>query len=68
VTAPGGEGELGEKSTHEGAAYAGTVEDRQRIYGSNVLPAPKSKSLWELMWLALGDKVLVSPSVHFSVH
>jgi Ca2+-transporting ATPase len=62
VTVPGGEkGEVGEKSTREGAAYAGTVEDRQRIYGSNVLPARKSKSLWGFMWLALKDKVLVSP-------
>jgi Ca2+-transporting ATPase len=68
VTEPGGEkGKVGEKSTREGAAYAGTVEDRQRIYGSNVLPARKSKSLWQLMWLALKDKVLVS-LIHPSVH
>ena len=61
VTVPGGEkGEVGGKSTREGAAYAGTVEDRQKIYGSNVLPARKSKSLWKLMWLALKDRVLVS--------
>jgi Ca2+-transporting ATPase len=61
-TVPGDEkGEVGEKSTREGSAYAGTVEDRQRIYGSNVLPARKSKSLWGFMWLAFKDKVLVSP-------
>ena len=50
----------GEKAAAEGATYASTVEDRQRVYGSNVLPARRSKSLLELMWLALKDKVLVS--------
>jgi len=54
VTTPAGE--KGEKST----AYTGSVEDRQRVYGSNTLPVRKSKSLLELMWLALKDKVLVS--------
>ena len=46
----------------EGAAYAGTPWDRQRVYGPNILPIRKSKSLLELMWLALKDKVLVSAS------
>jgi len=49
-----------EEFTHEGAAYNGTVEDRQRVYGSNIPPVRKSKSLLELMWFALKDKVLVS--------
>ena len=49
------EGEL----THEGATYTSTAEDRRRVYGSNVLPVRRSKSLLELMWLALKDKVLV---------
>jgi len=48
-----------EEFTHEGSAYAGTVEDRKRVYGSNVLPVLKSKSLLEFMRLALKDKVLV---------
>jgi len=56
-----------EKSTHEGAAFNSAVEDRQRVYGLNVLPPRKSKSLLQLMWLALKDKVLVSPS-HIYVH
>jgi len=49
-----------EEFTHEGAAYTGTVEDRRRVYGSNVPPVRKSKSLLGLMWFALKDKILVS--------
>jgi len=49
-----------EEFTHRGAAYNGTVEDRRRVYGSDVPPVRKSKSLSELMWFALKDKVLVS--------
>ncbi|CAO1622847.1 unnamed protein product [Sympodiomycopsis kandeliae] len=33
--------------------------DRDRVYGRNVLPAKKAKSLWLLMWLALQDKILI---------
>jgi len=50
----------GEEFTHEGTAYAGTVEDRQSVYGSNVPPVRKSKSLLGLMSFALTDKVFVS--------
>ena len=68
VTNPAGEkGEAADKIPHEGGAYSSTVEDRQRVYCSNTLPARKSKSLLQLMWLALKDKVLVSPS-NFDVH
>ena len=62
VTDPAGEKGEAVKIPHGGGAYSGTVEDRQRVYGSNVLPVRKSKSLLQLMWLALKDKVLVSPS------
>ena len=42
-------------------AYEATIEDRQRIYGQNILPDQRpSKSLRRLMWLALQDKVVVS--------
>ena len=68
VTDPASEkGDAVEKSAHGGDPYRGTVEDRQRVYGPNVLPIRKSKSLLQLMWLALKDKVLVSPS-HFFLH
>ncbi|KAF9644891.1 Ca-transporting ATPase, partial [Thelephora ganbajun] len=64
VTNPAGEkGQLVQDSTHEGAAYSGTVEDRRRVYGPNILPVRKSKSLLQLMWLALKDKVLIMLSV-----
>ncbi|GJE94582.1 cation-translocating P-type ATPase [Phanerochaete sordida] len=44
-------------------AYAATIEDRHRVYGENVLPSRKTKSLLQLMWLALKDKVLVLLSI-----
>jgi Ca2+-transporting ATPase len=40
--------------------YRTSIEDRQRIFGQNVLPRRPSKTLLQLMWLALKDKVLVS--------
>jgi Ca2+-transporting ATPase len=40
--------------------YRTSIEDRQRIFGQNVLPRRATKSLLQLMWLALKDKVLVS--------
>ena len=48
----------GEKSGGEGA-FAAPLSDRQRVYGVNSLPTKRSKSLLQLMWLALKDKVLV---------
>ncbi|KLO10815.1 calcium-translocating P-type ATPase [Schizopora paradoxa] len=36
-----------------------SLPDRQRVYGRNALPSRASKSLLQLMWLALKDKVLV---------
>ena len=41
-------------------AFNATLEERQRVYGANVLPVRKSKSLLQLMWLALNDRILVS--------
>ncbi|KAH7342030.1 calcium-translocating P-type ATPase [Rhizoctonia solani] len=40
-----------------------SLEDRRRVYGTNVMPSRKSKSLLLLMWLALKDKVLVLLSI-----
>jgi Ca2+-transporting ATPase len=34
-------------------------EQREKVYGRNVLPTKKSKSLLLLMWLALQDKILI---------
>lgn len=41
------------------AAFAASIEERQRVFGENVLPVRHAKSLWRLMWGALTDKVLV---------
>ena len=65
VTDPSGE-KAAEDPACEGAAFGAGVEDRQRVYGPNVLPVRKSRTLLELMWLALKDKVLVSP-IHCSL-
>ncbi|KAF8267743.1 calcium-translocating P-type ATPase [Lactarius quietus] len=40
-----------------------TIDDRQRIYGQNILPQRPSKGLLRLMWLELHDKVLVLLSI-----
>ncbi|KAJ5664008.1 ATPase P-type K/Mg/Cd/Cu/Zn/Na/Ca/Na/H-transporter [Penicillium longicatenatum] len=33
--------------------------DRRRVYGTNVLPERKLKTIWELAWIAYNDKVLI---------
>jgi Ca2+-transporting ATPase len=39
--------------------YSGTIDDRKHVYGVNVLPTRKSKTLLQLAAAALTDKVLV---------
>ena len=46
-------------------ANEATIDDRQRIYGHNILPQRPSKSLLRLMWLALQDKVIVGPKITY---
>ena len=48
-------------------AYKASIDDRQRIFGHNVLPRRPIKSLIQLMWLALKDKVLVSSKIPFFI-
>ncbi|RDX57018.1 hypothetical protein OH76DRAFT_1491696, partial [Lentinus brumalis] len=45
-----------------GKSDTGAGEDR-RVYSANILPTRKTKSLLQLMWLALKDKVLVLLSI-----
>jgi Ca2+-transporting ATPase len=33
--------------------------DRKRVFGTNKLPEKKTKSFWELAWIAYNDKVLI---------
>ena len=40
-------------------AETGTIAQRVQVYGANLLPERKSKSLLMLMWLALQDKILI---------
>ncbi|EEP81081.1 Na/K ATPase alpha 1 isoform [Uncinocarpus reesii 1704] len=37
--------------------------DRKRVFSDNRLPARKTKSIWELAWIAYNDKVLILLSV-----
>lgn len=39
------------------------MTDRKATYGTNVLPARKTKNIFQLMWIALQDKVLIILSV-----
>lgn len=50
-----------DRSSPSGAdASQANAAERKRVYGANLLPVRKPKSLFYLMWLALKDKVLVS--------
>lgn len=46
-------------NTEDHPAFAATFDDRRRVFGENLLPHRPSKSLLQLMWLAMKDKVLV---------
>ncbi|KAH9021978.1 Ca-transporting ATPase [Lactarius hengduanensis] len=50
-------------SPNSAGAYEGTIQDRQRIYGHNILPQHPTKNLLLFMWLALQDKVIVLLSI-----
>lgn len=55
----GGEEDMAAQSG-SGTAFDASIEERRRFYSVNALPARQSKSLLQLMWLALKDRVLVS--------
>ncbi|KAF8474666.1 hypothetical protein BDZ91DRAFT_770099 [Kalaharituber pfeilii] len=42
---------------------SGSFSDRIRCLGNNVLPEKKAKSIWQLMWIAFNDKILILLSV-----
>ena len=50
---------IGEDARGNGAVYDADIDERKRVFGANVLPTRETKSLLQLMWLALKDKVLV---------
>ena len=55
-------GQEGNPEGDDNAPYNGTIEDRKRVYGENILPIRASKTLLQLMAAALKDRVLVSKS------
>jgi Ca2+-transporting ATPase len=62
LTAPEGEGGSpleGNDADEDGPAFTASLNERRKIYGRNVLPQRPSKTLLQLMWAALKDKVLV---------
>jgi Ca2+-transporting ATPase len=54
-------------SENDNLAFSAVLEDRRRVYGENVLPIRIAKTLLQLMWAALKDKVLVSNSFAFGL-
>lgn len=44
-------------------AGEGKMTDRTKIYGANVLPVRKTKNIFQLMWIALQDKILIILSI-----
>jgi Ca2+-transporting ATPase len=60
-------GSEGDDHHDRSSSYFATIEDRQRVYGKNIVPTKKSKSLLMLMWIALQDKVLVSRWCSYSL-
>lgn len=55
------EGNVGEAPTPAvpTETVVATFDDRQRVFGTNTLPTRPSKTLLQLMWMALKDKVLI---------
>jgi Ca2+-transporting ATPase len=75
VTSPAGDvasgGEKDPRGRHDfdedGPAYTATLDRRRQVYGENILPQRRSKTLLQLMWLAFKDKVLVFMLFSFEI-
>ncbi|KAK2750326.1 hypothetical protein FQN57_003806 [Myotisia sp. PD_48] len=52
-----------DSSFSSGAHSNDSFADRKRVYSDNRLPARKSKTIWELAWIAYNDNVLILLSV-----
>ncbi|KAI5369853.1 Putative P-type ATPase, HAD superfamily, P-type ATPase, transmembrane domain superfamily [Septoria linicola] len=48
-----------EMATGPADAGSGAFDDRKRIFDENVLPEKRVKNIFELMWIAYNDKVLI---------
>ncbi|KAF9585214.1 hypothetical protein BGW38_003378 [Lunasporangiospora selenospora] len=50
----------GEKApSHQNSTSSITISDREQFYARNVLPKTKAKSIFQLMWMALQEKILI---------
>lgn len=59
IGAQGSDGDSDIEAVDDSGFVRASEADRQRVYGRNMLPQRKSKSLLLLMWLALQDKILI---------
>jgi len=50
-------------SVHKAEDETNPFAEREAVFGRNVLPETKSKTLLELMWLALHDKIMIILSI-----
>ncbi|KAG0206832.1 hypothetical protein BGX28_001817 [Mortierella sp. GBA30] len=53
------ENEKASASAHGKATLPASLEDREQFFGRNVLPKRKPKTIFQLMWMALQDKILI---------
>ncbi|KAL0954828.1 hypothetical protein HGRIS_003773 [Hohenbuehelia grisea] len=58
---PGDDGD--DDNDESSGAFRATLDDRRHVYGENVLPQRQTKTLLQLMWAAMKDKVLILLSV-----
>ena len=49
--------------TPPSSTFTASFAERQRVYGHNLLPTRRSKTLLALMWIAMKDKVLILLSI-----
>ncbi|KAJ7592992.1 Ca-transporting ATPase [Mycena floridula] len=63
ITLTGPAGDPKSTNSSNGDPFTASFEDRKRVYGENVLPEHRSKSLLQLMFAAMKDKVLILLSI-----
>ncbi|KAF9778979.1 Ca-transporting ATPase [Thelephora terrestris] len=59
----GGKVQAPEQYSYEGPPFTSTVQDRERVYGANVLPVRGSRPFLRLMWLAFKHRVSILASI-----
>ena len=54
---------LSQSALYMGGSSAGGFSDRRRVFGENKIPVRPPKNIFQLMWIAMHDKVIVRPFV-----